>query len=316
MQVVASTFNHLLAAKDRALDRLDAIVWSRGLRRPPHRELRRQGSSDGPPPPYIRSSTQFDYDRVATSFQHPIEVEGRLYNYVFYPGSGDTLCVHFSAFFDEVGERRKFREFRGYFHRLRMFWPLVAHSFLFLVDTFGAEENGCYYKGIRGDFFVERATDRIIQSVVDAHRLTPDRVVTLGSSMGGTAALRFGLRRGFAGVVAVCPHIDLDTSALTQGRVPHVAAILGDEDVGAERHLRVTREIRLLATQAATPLPRLAIQSMVDDHGVHNEQVIPLVNLWRTRGGEVTTDYHLSGGHTSDYATADYFKRSIDWCLS
>ena len=65
-----------------------------------------------------------------------------------------------SAFFGEWGERREHRaQYSGYFHRMRMFWPLAEHSFLFLCDTFGADDNGTYYKGEDGDFFVERATE-------------------------------------------------------------------------------------------------------------------------------------------------------------
>jgi pimeloyl-ACP methyl ester carboxylesterase len=303
------------ATVDRLLDRIDAFVWSRGLRHWQRPEL--VPAAEGGPSLTVeqRLTEPFDYELVRTRAQHPIEIEGRLYNYVFYPGRDDALCIHFSAFFDASGERRRFREFRGYFHRLRMFWPFAAHSFLFLVDTFGAEENGCYYKGLDNDFFVERAMDRIIERVSAEHGATPARIVTLGSSMGATGAIRVALRHGFAGIVAVSPHIDLDISALRQGRLPHVAAILGSEDVAAERFRPVTREIRRLA--AGVPrLPRLAIQSMLDDDGVHAEQVLPLVDLWRSRGGAVAADYRETGGHTSDHATPEYFRTAIGWCLS
>ena len=299
----------------RALDRIDATLWSRGLRR-----WRPPGllSEATPPTPLLdldRRADPFGYDNVRGAYQHPVTIEGRLYNYVLYPGAGDTLAIHFSAFFGASGERRPDRaQFSGYFHRLRMFWPLAQHSFLFLCDTFGAEENGCYYKGENGDFFVERAMDTIIESALERTSVRPEQVVTLGSSMGGTAALRFALRHGYRGAVAVCPHIDLDLSAVFQNRVPHVTAILGTDDVANSAHFPVTREIRELAASVPV-LPRLAIQSMLDDHGVHDEQVIPLVEGWLRRGGSVLEEYHETGGHTSDYATAEYFARSIDWCL-
>jgi hypothetical protein len=307
-------WNRVRSWFDHALNRGDDYLWTWGLRRYRLPSLRREtvthvgGTRD-------RLAERFDYGRVSGSFQHPIEIEGRLYNYVFYPGRTDALCVHFSAFFEASGERRSHRaQFHGYFHRMRMFWPFAEYNFLFLVDTFGAEKNGSYYKGERGDFFVERATDEIIRRVQAEHGLAVDRTVSLGSSMGATGALRFGLRRGFKGIVAVCPHIDLDLSALYQNRLPHVAAILGTENVGAAEHIPVTRELRVLA-ESVPRLPRLAIQSIRDDAGVHDEQVLPFVGLWRDRGGPVITDYHDEGGHTSDYATADYFHRSIEWCL-
>jgi len=290
-------------------------MWSRGLRRWQRPELKTADDVPTDVSAELRRTTAFDYEFVSANLQHPIEIEGRLYNYVFYPGAGDTLAVHFSAFFDESGELRRFREFRGYFHRLRMFWPLAEHSFLFLVDTFGAEQNGCYYKGVGGDFFVERAMDEIIGRFRDVVSIPDEQTVTLGSSMGGTAALRFGLRHGSRGIVAVCPHIDLDISALHQGRVRHVAAILGDDDVTAHAYFPVTREIRQLAA-TVSPLPRLAVQSMLDDAGVHEEQVLPLVELWQAREGPVRTDYHAVGGHTSDYATQQYFADALAWCFA
>src|SRR6202008_676827 len=102
--------------------------------------------------------------------------------------------------------------------------------FLFLCDTYGADSNGTYYKGVDGDFFVERAMDAIQADVAARLDLGPAQIVTLGSSMGATAALRFALRHGYAGVVVVSPHIDLDTSALRQGRLRHVAAVVGRDD--------------------------------------------------------------------------------------
>jgi pimeloyl-ACP methyl ester carboxylesterase len=258
---------------------------------------------------------QFAHERIPRFFQHPLELEDRLYNYVHYPAASDVLCVHFSAFFGEWGDRREHRpQFAGYFHRLRMFWPLAQYQFQFLCDTFGAERNGTYYKGESGDYFVERAVDEIVESVRTKLDIDPSRVVTMGSSMGATGALRTALKHGYGGVVAVSPHIDLDLSAIHQDRRPHVAAMLGSEDVDDPRHYDVTREIRRLAEETQ-PLPRLVIQSMEDDVGVHEEQVVPLVEIWRRRGGSVRTDFRETGGHTSDYATPEFFAEAIEWVL-
>ncbi|UGS38711.1 alpha/beta hydrolase family protein [Capillimicrobium parvum] len=293
------------------LDRADEAV--RRLRPAPPPALARASA----PPAAARSPRRgrFDRESALQRYRRAVEIEGRLYNYVLYPGDGDALCVHFSAFFGEWGERRPYREqFGGYFHRLRMFWPDTAHRYLFLCDTFGADANGTYYKGENGDFFVERAMDRILADTLEETGTPPDRVVAMGSSMGATAAVRFALRHSYAGAVAVSPHFDLDLCARHQGRERHVAATLGAVDVEDPRHFAVTREIRHLAA-TVDPLPRLAVQSMADDHGVHAEQVEPLVELWRTRGGAVRPDFHASGGHTSDFATADWFAEQVDWCL-
>jgi hypothetical protein len=293
------------------LDRADEAV--RRLRPTPPPALARVSA----PPEVARSPRRgrFDRESALQRYRRAVEIEGRLYNYVLYPGDGDALCVHFSAFFGEWGERRPYREqFGGYFHRLRMFWPDTAHRYLFLCDTFGADANGTYYKGEGGDFFVERAMDRILADALEETATPPGRVVTMGSSMGATAAVRFALRHGYAGAVTLVPHFDLDLCARYQGRAPHVAALLGASDVEDPRHFPVTREIRDLAA-TVSPLPRLVVQSMADDHGVHQEQVEPLVALWRSRGGAVRADFRPEGGHTSEFATPEWFRDQVDWCL-
>jgi pimeloyl-ACP methyl ester carboxylesterase len=258
----------------------------------------------------------FEREAVLASFGHTVVIEGRTYPYVLLPGSGSTLCIHYSAFFGEWGDRRENRaHFQGWFHRLRMFWPLAEHHFLFVCDTFGADANGTYYKGENGDFFVERAIEQIERRVADELGIDAAHTVTLGSSMGATAAVRFALHHGYAGAVAVSPHIDLDVSALTQGRLRHVAAVLGREDVDALDLRPVTREVAELAASAPV-LPSLVVQSMQDDHGVHEEQVLPLVSTWQKKGGRVRTDFHSTGGHTSEYATPEFFKDAISWCLN
>jgi len=254
-------------------------------------------------------------DRVLAQYGHELEIEGRRYTYVLYPGTGGALAVHFSAFFGEWGERRAYRaQYSGHFHRLRMFWPLVEHSFLFVCDTFGADRNGTYYKGENGDFFVERAIGEILDRTHDRLGIPADRTVTLGSSMGATGALRFALERGYAGAIAVSPHIDLDLSALHQGRQRHVAAIVGRDDVQSPELFSVTREIRALAESVPTTT-RIVLQSMCDDHGVYEEQVLPFVAQWRERGGHVLLDERAVGGHTSEYAPREWFAAQLDWCL-
>jgi hypothetical protein len=262
-----------------------------------------------------RANRDFEREAVLGAFGRKTVIDGRTYPYVVLPGRGSTMCIHYSAFFGEWGERRQHRaQFQGWFHRLRMFWPMAQYHFLFLCDTFGADANGTYYKGENGDFFVERAMQVIQRQVADQLGVDATRTVTLGSSMGATAALRFALRHGFAGAVAVAPHIDLDISALRQRRLRHVSAVVGREDVDAPELRPVMREVADLA--AGVPvLPSLVVQSMQDDDGVHDEQVLPLVSTWKARGGRVLTDFHPTGGHTSDYATAEFFEQAISWCL-
>ena len=294
-----------------ALDRVDA--WRhRGA--PSDADLLRQGpvrtiGADD------RISRPFDRDAVLTACGHTATIEDRSYPYVLLPGAGQTLCIHYSAFFGEWGDRRQTRaQFAGWFHRLRMFWPLASHHFLFLCDMYGADRNGTYYKGEAGDFFVERAMEQIQSRVAADLGIDPARTVTLGSSMGATAALRFALRLGYSGAVAVSPHIDLDISALRQGRLRHVAAIVGRDDVDAEDLQPVTREVARLAA-TVRPLPRLVIQSMLDDAGVHDEQVVPLVELGGPAAARCAPTSIRPAVIPVTTQLAEFFSDAIDFCL-
>ena len=233
--------------------------------------------------------------------------EGRRFDFVHvtHPGATD-LVVHFSAFFGKWGDAKPYRDqFQGYFHRLKMLGSDPTHNWLFLCDPYGAFHNGTYYLGERGDLFVERATRTILDEVTDATGVAAHDTIMMGSSMGGTAALGFGLERRVRGIVAIGPHIDLDLCAALQNRHEEVAFTVPDGDPSAPANFPLTRRIRarLADYPDDEPLPRLFVQSCADDAGVHDEQVVPLVEAWRARGGAVDLDVRPHGGHTSDWAT-------------
>jgi hypothetical protein len=135
--------------------------------------------------------------------------------------------------------------------------------------------------------------------------IPPGRLVTVGSSMGATGALLIGLLLDAAGIVAIGPHIDLDVVAKQCGRWDEVAFITPDGDPTATANYPLTRRIRALVPEvgAERRLPGLFVQVCADDAGVYQEQVMPLVEEWRSRGGAVALDVRPVGGHTSDYAT-------------
>jgi hypothetical protein len=232
---------------------------------------------------------------------------GRSFNFIHLSRPHTKrLLVHFTAFFGEWGERKEHREnYQGYFHRLRMLRDIDFCSVLFVCDQYGAESNGTYYTGKGGDFFVERAVSKIIEQAMRHDGVGPDGLVTVGSSAGATGALKFGLMFNAKGILAICPHIDLDTSAALQNRMPHVSFVVPDGDPMNVENRIYTRQITNMVTaqKADQRLPRLFIQSCLDDHGVHNEQVVPLANHWRSKDGQVLLDTRRTGGHTSDFAT-------------
>lgn len=246
-------------------------------------------------------------EQWAAQVQEHRDGSGRVFRYVHvrHPGARG-LVVHFSAFFGEWGDARPYRKiFQGHFHRLRMLGDVGEHDWLFLCDEYGADSNGTYYTGKAGDFFVERAMLNLIGAVATQSDVPRSSIVTMGSSMGATAALKFGLMLGVRGIVAISPHVDLDICADRQGRWRHVGFIVPDGEPVAERNHIYTRQIRrlLMGMTPNGPPPRLFVQACRDDEGVFNEQVEPLCAAWRAVGGSAVLDARRSGGHTSDYAT-------------
>ncbi|HVV36708.1 MAG TPA: hypothetical protein VHC63_08925 [Acidimicrobiales bacterium] len=235
-----------------------------------------------------------------------VDDDGRTFNYVRVDHGADNLVVHFSAFFGEWGNAKPYRDtFQGYYHRLKMLGGETEHDWLFACDQYGAEANGTYYTGEAGDFFVERAMLTLLERTMHDLGHPPERTVFMGSSMGATAALKFGLLLGVRGIVAVAPHIDLDICAAQQNRERHVAFIVPDGDTQAAHNYVFTRQIRNLVEQWDQPTvpPALFVQSCEDDVGVFHEQVLPLVATWKEKGGAVYLDARPQGGHTSDWAT-------------
>ncbi len=241
-------------------------------------------------------------DPTAVPVSTYTDPEGRTFGYVHvrHPDSRG-LGVHLSAFFGAWGNARAYRDFRGYFHRLRMLGTDPTHDWLFLCDPYGVAENGTYYLGRSGDLFVERAMHAILDRVTASAGYRPEETVMLGSSMGATGALTLGIARGVAGVVTISPHIDLDICAARQHRYAEVAFVCPDGDPTATTNFPLTRRVRTLVEDAPA-LPRLFVQACRDDDGVFREQVEPLVASWSARGGDVTLDDRPHGGHTSDWA--------------
>jgi pimeloyl-ACP methyl ester carboxylesterase len=240
-------------------------------------------------------------------FRHYVDEAGRRFEYVSIHHAGSTgLVVHLSAFFGKWGETKENRDqFQGYFHRMKMLGADQTNDWLFICDSYGANRNGTYYTGEGGDLFVERAMVAIAREEIESRGMGSKDVVTMGSSMGATGALVLALQLDVAGIVAIAPHVDLDLAATLCGRYQEVAFACADGDPTSEASRAVTRRVRTLLGERSPerPLPRLFVQSMADDLGVHGPQVVPLVEEWMEHGGRVDLDLRPIGGHTSDYAT-------------
>lgn len=245
-----------------------------------------------------------------------IDEEGRSFFYLFVPKPhSKKVIVHFTAFFGDWGDRKEYKEvYQGYFHRLKMLGAEEQYNSLFLCDEYGVTKNGTYYLGEKGDLFVERAMIKIIEKIFSENNLSFSESVMIGSSMGATAALKFGMHFQSKAILTICPHIDLDICAKMQGRESHVSYVCPDGNAYNKENWGLTRKIRieLEKMDVGAYLPVLYVQSCADDIGVHHEQVVPFVDLWRSKKGTCYLDARQEGGHTSDYCHKSVILNVLD----
>lgn len=114
--------------------------------------------------------------------------------YLLQKNPSDTLIVVFSGFSAE-NEKPKY----NYVRSLRK----VLVNKLFILDDFGYGQRGTYYLGEDGVFFVEELVDQLISNLKKS--LNVQRLICLGSSKGGSAAIYYGFKHKAKWVIAGAP---------------------------------------------------------------------------------------------------------------
>ncbi len=124
---------------------------------------------------------------------------------------------------------------------------------LFIKDDFAPNGRGSYYLGEYGQYNVERLTHQLIQEFI--HRLSPTRVLFIGSSKGGYSAINFGIEFPNAIILAGAPQYRLGSYLDKPINRPNLVDIIGEytaERIAALDH-RLEQKI-LKNTLAGTQL--------------------------------------------------------------
>ena len=98
--------------------------------------------------------------------------------YLFLPQKSDTLLIVFSGF---TGDVRRYN-YVSSFRKLEV-------NKLYILDSWGYQ--GSYYWMDMGDTYPERMVNELINTIVEDNGIK--RIITCGSSKGGSAAIYFGL---------------------------------------------------------------------------------------------------------------------------
>jgi len=118
--------------------------------------------------------------------------------YVFQEGENqkDYLIIVFSSFNNPAAERQHS------YNYMRTLENLDCHK-LFILDNYGPR--GCYYLGPDMNFEVESSVVSLVTYIMRKAGVSLDKVIAVGSSKGGTAALYFGVKYNWGYVVAGAP---------------------------------------------------------------------------------------------------------------
>lgn len=109
-------------------------------------------------------------------------------------GKEGSLIVVFSAF-----PRKGMAATYNYLRTLRG----IEGNKLFILDSFGYQKRGAYYLTENGDFKLEKAVEELIRST--AEKLSVKKIICVGTSKGGYAALYFGMALHAQAIICGAP---------------------------------------------------------------------------------------------------------------
>jgi hypothetical protein len=121
---------------------------------------------------------KFNHDRAKRLISNNERQFKECVKYLFLPKKSDALLIVFSGF---TGEVRRY-------NYVSSFCKMEINQ-LYILDTWGYQ--GSYYWMDNGDIYPEKMVNELIDTVIKNHAIK--RIITCGSSKGGSAAIYFGL---------------------------------------------------------------------------------------------------------------------------
>ncbi len=133
--------------------------------------------------------------------QRNFSASGYPVHYVWQKGKKNVLLVVFSAYASGL---------KPTYNYVRTLWGRTGCHLLFIRDDFvSIPSGGGYYLGRDGDFRGADAVCALIRHIREKSGCT--RVIGVGSSKGGTAALLFGAKLGFDALIIGAPQYYIGT---------------------------------------------------------------------------------------------------------
>lgn len=207
-------------------------------------------------------------------------------HYLYRRGTSDALIVVFSAYAPGL---------RPTYNYVRTLWGKTGAHLLFVKDDFvDLPSGGGYYVGKGGDGHGLHAVCSLITRIREASGAK--RVVGVGSSKGGTAALIFGMKLGFDALIIGAPQYYI--GAYMQEHKPDSLALLTGKAAPDAQDLAWLDDIAPRAVQeCAAPGPVIHLHYSDQEH-TYQEHIADLLRDLKAKGLRVVEDVADYARHT------------------
>ena len=211
--------------------------------------------------------------------------ESQMLRYMFFPEKRSRiLLVGFQACNDNGARYNYVRTVAG-----------CGVNRLFIKDDFGINHWGDYYLGCDGTYSVERAVIELIDKFRD--KVKPDRLIFIGSSKGGYAALNFGLRYENIDMIVAAPQYYL-ADYLDSDKFRKILDDILGSDVTDEKKAQLNIRLREVIKQDKyESSQRVFIHYSTQEH-TYREHVADLLHDLKDKGipvQEDVGDYQVHG---------------------
>jgi hypothetical protein len=140
-------------------------------------------------------------------------------SYCFFPcEKSKTLIVVFSAF--------PGKDCPPVYNYLTTLSGIKANKLFLLDDVWNPVNVGSYYLGKDGDWYLEQDVLDLLQKIKAEHAY--DKVITVGSSKGGTSALYFGIKTEADTCIIGAPQYHVGSYLSSEHSRPILKVIMGD----------------------------------------------------------------------------------------
>lgn len=181
-------------------------------------------------------------------------------------------------------------------------------SRLYILDDYARDHRGSYYLGENFRFNEEKATNALIQEVIND--LHPDKVIFCGSSKGGYAALNFGVQYPMSHIIVGAPQYFLASYLEQSGNLAALEHILGERNKQKEEILEY-RLCHKICDNKNCSTQHIYIHYSNKEH-TYEEHIVHLLKDMKKSGYQIVEDVADYTNHGDlSYYFPDFLKKNI-----